>query len=76
MIENGSASLMIDFNEVHFCENTFYYILPGQVHHRINNALAAGWYVAIDSQHIPADFRNIFENQLFCNSLISSTILN
>ncbi|SEO76010.1 AraC-type DNA-binding protein [Mucilaginibacter gossypiicola] len=65
LIESGSASLMIDFNEVHFCENTFYYILPGQVHHRINNSIAGGWYVAIDTQHIPSDFRNIFENQLF-----------
>ncbi|AYL98982.1 helix-turn-helix domain-containing protein [Mucilaginibacter celer] len=64
LVEKGNASLMIDFHEVKFCENSLYYILPGQVHHRIRNEVAGGWFAAIDTQHIPPGYRAIFENQL------------
>ncbi len=49
LLGKGSASLMIDFNELHFSGNSIYYILPGQLHHRISNKVAGGWYVAVDT---------------------------
>ncbi|WP_345212793.1 helix-turn-helix transcriptional regulator [Mucilaginibacter gynuensis] len=65
LVESGDASLMIDFHEIRFSPPCLYYVLPGQVHHRINNVVAGGWFMAIDTLLIPPDYRKIFENQLF-----------
>ena len=65
VLEDGQASLMIDFQMIPFVSNTLYYVLPGQVHHRISNEIASGWFLAVDTALIPPDCRRIFENQLF-----------
>lgn len=64
MVEEGHASLMVDFNEVILNRSDLYYILPGQVHHRISAREADGWYIAIDTGLIPRDYREVFETQL------------
>ena len=64
VLEEGSASLMIDFHELPIGAPTIYYILPGQVHHRIRNEVAKGWFLAIDTLLIPPDYREVFESQL------------
>jgi AraC family transcriptional activator of pobA len=64
VIEGGSASLMIDFNEVEFQDADMYYVLPGQVHHRIKNNKAFGWFIAIDTMLVSPDYRSIFEGRL------------
>ncbi|SDP97744.1 AraC-type DNA-binding protein [Mucilaginibacter sp. OK268] len=64
VIEEGMASLMIDFHELKFGASSLYYILPGQVHHRIRNEIGYGWFIAIDSLLIAPDYRNVFESQL------------
>ncbi|NCD68679.1 helix-turn-helix domain-containing protein [Mucilaginibacter agri] len=64
LLEEGEASLMIDFQEVAFSTNTLYYVLPGQVHHRVNNEIAYGWFLAVDPMLISPDYRSVFENQL------------
>lgn len=64
LLENGHAELVIDFHKMEFYPNSLYYILPGQVHHRIKGDIAQGWYLAVDPMLIPPDYRNIFENQL------------
>jgi AraC family transcriptional activator of pobA len=64
VLEGGSASLMIDFHEIEFQPADLYYVLPGQVHHRIKNDGAFGWFIAIDTMLISPDYRTIFENQL------------
>jgi AraC-like DNA-binding protein len=64
LLEDGRAELMIDFHEIEFYSNSLYYILPGQVHHRIKTSVSHGWYVAVDPMLIPLDYRNIFETQL------------
>ncbi|WP_295720180.1 AraC family transcriptional regulator [Mucilaginibacter sp.] len=64
VLEGGSASLMIDFHEIEFQSANLYYVLPGQVHHRIKNDGAFGWFIAIDTMLISTDYRTIFENQL------------
>lgn len=64
VIESGTASLMIDFHELSFQGSSLYYILPGQVHHRIRNEVAYGWFIAIDAMLIAPDYRNVFETQL------------
>jgi AraC family transcriptional activator of pobA len=64
LLEKGSALLMIDFQELALSETSLYYILPGQVHHRIRNEAAEGWFLAVDALLISPDFRHVFENQL------------
>jgi AraC-like DNA-binding protein len=64
VIEAGAASLMIDFHELLFRPPSLYYVLPGQVHHRIRNEAAYGWFLAIDTSLIAPHYRTIFESQL------------
>ena len=64
VIEEGTASLMIDFQELSFSGSSLYYILPGQVHHRIQNQVGYGWFIAVDSLLITPEYRSIFESQL------------
>lgn len=64
VMEDGVASLMIDFDEMHLQKSSLYYILPGQVHHRIRATEADGWFLAVDTLLIPPDYRDVFENQL------------
>src|ERR1700749_4400561 len=49
VLEKGSGSLMIDFQEVELSGSSLYYVLPSQVHPRIRNAMAAGWFIAVDT---------------------------
>lgn len=64
VLEEGSGSLMIDFNEVQLSGSLLYYVLPTQVHHRIRNEEAEGWFVAVDTSLIPPGCRNVFESSL------------
>lgn len=64
VLEEGSASLMIDFHELPMGASTLYYILPGQVHHRIRNEAAGGWFLAIDTMLVATDYQEVFEGQL------------
>jgi AraC family transcriptional activator of pobA len=64
LMEAGTASMMIDFAEVSIPEQSIYYVLPGQVHHRIDHIHAQGWFLAVDTLLVPKEFRLIFENQL------------
>ena len=61
---DGSATLMIDFQVLKFKEGTLYYILPGQVHHRITNEEAGGWFLAVDTGLLTMDQRNVLEKGL------------
>lgn len=64
MIDSGYGSIMIDFEEVSIREKSIYYVLPGQVHHKIENSKAEGWFVAVDTMLVPKQYRMVFENQL------------
>ncbi len=64
LLEEGSASTMVDFEEMRMHGNSLFYILPGQVHHRISNSMASGWYLAVDTLMIAPVYRSIFEDNL------------
>ena len=64
VLVDGSATLMIDFQILEFKEGTLYYILPGQVHHRISNEAAGGWFLAVDTGLLTVDQRNVLEKGL------------
>ena len=64
LLEGGTAGLMIDFKELQFKEGSLYYVLPGQVHHRIDHSIATGWFIAVDTLLIPPECRDVFENKI------------
>lgn len=64
LVESGHAELMIDFSSIAFITGTIYFILPGQVHHRINAEMAYGWFLAIDTGLLSAAQRQVFEERL------------
>lgn len=71
LMETGSASLMIDFDELFLTPSSIYYILPGQVHHRIRTGAAAGWFIAVDPLLVPPACRNVFEDHLLLQKPIA-----
>jgi AraC family transcriptional activator of pobA len=68
LMENGESSLMNDFHEIILQPSSIYYVLPGQVHQRIDARQAEGWFIAADTSLIPPDYRDVFENQLLLQS--------
>jgi len=65
VLEKGSASIMIDFQNLDLPESCLYYILPSQVHQRIKNDAGDGWFIAVDTSLIPSECRSVFEGRLF-----------
>ncbi|MBD1366699.1 AraC family transcriptional regulator [Mucilaginibacter sp. ZT4R22] len=64
VLREGSASLMVDFHEMHFAESSLFYLLPGQVHHPTRYNLGDGWFIAVDTPLIAPDYRMVFEGHL------------
>jgi len=64
LMEGGQCNMMIDFTEVLISAPCVYYILPGQVHHGIDNKKPHGWFLAVDTSLVSQEFRSVFENQL------------
>ncbi|WP_214070764.1 helix-turn-helix transcriptional regulator [Mucilaginibacter sp. dw_454] len=64
LVESGSAELMIDFEVKQFTPGTLYFVLPGQVHHRISAEMAYGWFLAIDTGLLTNEQRQVFEQRL------------
>jgi AraC family transcriptional activator of pobA len=64
VLESGSGSVMIDFVDVPLPEHSLYYILPTQVHQRIQNQNSDGWFLAVDTALIPSECRQVFERTL------------
>jgi AraC family transcriptional activator of pobA len=65
ILQKGEGSILIDFNEMPLPEGCLYYVLPSQVHQRIQNENADGWYIAVDTSLVPAECRSVFEGRLF-----------
>lgn len=61
MVE-GSGSAIVDFEEKTVASNQLYYILPDQIHHRIQSCEAKGWFIAADPALVDPECRNIIES--------------
>lgn len=61
LIEQGLAKLMIEGEDLSIKAGEIYYILPGQVHQRINYQMAQGWFLALEAGLIPKDFSSTLE---------------
>jgi len=64
LLKKGSGSLMIDLQDVRLMAGQLFYILPAQVHHHIKPRRATGWFLAVDTSLVPAEWRNVFEGKL------------
>lgn len=64
VIEKGLGHIMVDFNEIEVKASELYYVLPKQVHRRMRNKRADGWFVAVDTALIPREYRNVLEGRL------------
>ena len=64
VLEKGFGSMMIEFQEVEIPAPALYYVLPNQIHRRLRNERADGWFVALDTVFIPRECRDVFEGQL------------
>ena len=64
VIEEGGAEIMVDFTDLNLPVKSVYYMLPGQVHHRIRSDNGRGWFLAVDAGLIPKEYREVFEAQL------------
>ncbi len=64
LIEDGEAQLQIDFETKTLHKWSVYYILPGQIHHRIENRQAKGWFLGVDTELLREAFRDVFEGSL------------
>jgi AraC family transcriptional activator of pobA len=68
VLETGSALIMVDFHEIEIQAPALYYVLPTQVHNRMRNELANGWFIAVDTSLISRECRNVFEGKLLLQS--------
>ena len=64
LVDKGSATVMIDFHEIQLSAPSLYYILPGQVHHRIKADFGGGWFMAIDTSLLNPEHRQVFEQRM------------
>jgi AraC family transcriptional activator of pobA len=64
LLTKGSGTLMVDLQDIVLNANQLYYILPSQVHYKINANLAEGWFLAVDPSLINADLKEVFERRL------------
>jgi len=61
LLTNGSGTLQVDTRDIVLVKEQIFYILPSQVHSRIQTDHAEGWFLAVDVSLIPAYSREIFE---------------
>lgn len=59
---DGSGSTIVDFQEKIVGASQLFYILPEQIHYRIQSHKAKGWFIAADPALIDPACRNIIES--------------
>ncbi len=64
VLMQGQGSVAVDFQEMKLPEHSLYFVLPAQVHERIYNKAASGWFIAVDTALVPPECRNVFEGRL------------
>lgn len=72
LIKSGQASMIVDFNDFTLTESSVFYILPGQIHRRINpGEQITGWLLLVDPAIISPGYRVVFEDNLALQQLLS-----
>lgn len=64
LIEKGQGSMMVDFVEVPLSAGHVYYVAPGQIHYCVQSRNAESIFVAVATDRIPIEYRDVFEGNL------------
>jgi AraC family transcriptional activator of pobA len=64
LLTKGLGTLKVDLQDITITAGQLYYILPSQVHYKIQGEGAEGWFLAVDTSLIPADLRGVFEHRV------------
>jgi len=64
VLKNGSGTLKVDFQNIVVTAGNIYYVLPSQIHSRVESDHAEGWFLAVDPALIATELRSVFENRL------------
>jgi len=62
LIEKGTGSIVVDFDEVPLKAMDIYFWAPGQVHYDINARDGETWYIGVMPSLIPKEYLKIFES--------------
>lgn len=65
LLEEGEATVLIDFKEYKIFAPAVFYILPGQVHQPINHHNSCGWAVVVDSMLVPNECKELFKTFIY-----------
>ncbi|WP_184549454.1 AraC family transcriptional regulator [Mucilaginibacter sp. FT3.2] len=63
LLTDGSGTLKVDLQDIIITAGQLYYILPSQIHCLIKPDRAKGWFLAVDTSLISADFSDVFEHR-------------
>lgn len=69
-VEYGTGRMVIDFNEYEVKWPAVHCVLPGQVHFPKGEVKGEGWVLAVESQFVRNEYKDIFEKA----SLISDSV--
>jgi AraC family transcriptional activator of pobA len=64
LVEQGMGTMIVDFTKIDIKQQSIFYVLPGQVHYRVDHMPVTGWFIAVETLLIPKEYRQVFENQL------------
>lgn len=64
LLTKGSGKANIDSQDVFLTSSQLFYILPSQIHFRIETDQPEGWFLAIDTSLIQPEVRDVFEGRL------------
>jgi AraC-like DNA-binding protein len=62
--QGGTCHFMIDFQERTIESTSVYCVLPGQVHYYKTLDNVSGWFLAIDTLLVEAQYRRVFEEEI------------
>ncbi|WP_187294674.1 helix-turn-helix domain-containing protein [Chitinophaga pinensis] len=62
IVTEGAGTTIVDFEEKTVGPHQLYYILPEQIHYRIQSHQAKGWFIAADPALVPPACRDIIES--------------
>jgi AraC-like DNA-binding protein len=66
-LQEGSAKVRVDFQEIEFNESTVFCTIPGQVHSIISLSNIKGWVLTIDAMFVKNEYKEIFNKLHFLN---------
>ncbi|MFA6873198.1 MAG: helix-turn-helix transcriptional regulator [Bacteroidaceae bacterium] len=65
LLEEGEATVLIDFKEYKIFAPAVFFFLPGQVHQPINHKEISGWGLVVDSMLVANEYKELFKTSIY-----------